>query len=342
MITIKEIASKAGVSPGTVDRVLHNRGRVSKESAERVRLVAREAGYVPNLFAKRLKEGRSLVFGVLIPDIDTDYGYWKQVVDGIEEARREIEALDATIVYSFFHAGDTNSFIVAAEELFRNPISAYIVAPLVADGMERVVLSHRDVPYAFIDSSCPSLSPMWDFSQDPIAAGLTGARLMKLFAPSSAVFVLKTGRGAYNEEMRALSFCRAFGDIAPSIPLKELSSDGNDMLSLISGMELGESGSFGVFITNDQASVVASALSELSLLDRACIIGFDLSEDNKACLEDGRIGAVIGQRPRTQGHDAVMAMYNHFMFQKAPESGNLSAPVDIYIRENIPESTHWL
>ena len=65
MITIKEIASKAGVSPGTVDRVLHNRGRVSKESAERVRLVAREAGYVPNLFAKRLKEGRSLVFGVL-------------------------------------------------------------------------------------------------------------------------------------------------------------------------------------------------------------------------------------------------------------------------------------
>ena len=45
MITIKEIAAEAGVSLGTVDRVLHNRGRVSQETIALVRRIAEENGY---------------------------------------------------------------------------------------------------------------------------------------------------------------------------------------------------------------------------------------------------------------------------------------------------------
>ena len=47
MITIKEIAKEAGVSIGTVDRVLHNRGRVSREAQEKVNAVVEKAGYKP-------------------------------------------------------------------------------------------------------------------------------------------------------------------------------------------------------------------------------------------------------------------------------------------------------
>ena len=36
MATIKEIAKKAGVSAGTVDRVVHNRGEVSEETKAKV------------------------------------------------------------------------------------------------------------------------------------------------------------------------------------------------------------------------------------------------------------------------------------------------------------------
>ena len=43
MITIKEIAKEAGVSIGTVDRVLHNRGRVSREAQEKVNAVVEKA-----------------------------------------------------------------------------------------------------------------------------------------------------------------------------------------------------------------------------------------------------------------------------------------------------------
>ena len=44
-ITVKAIATLAGVSKGTVDRVLHNRGEVSEASREKVMRIARQIVY---------------------------------------------------------------------------------------------------------------------------------------------------------------------------------------------------------------------------------------------------------------------------------------------------------
>ncbi|MCD8313839.1 MAG: LacI family DNA-binding transcriptional regulator, partial [Bacteroidales bacterium] len=47
--TINDVALKAGVSKGTVDRVLHKRGEVSPESREKVMRAIEELGFVPNI-----------------------------------------------------------------------------------------------------------------------------------------------------------------------------------------------------------------------------------------------------------------------------------------------------
>ena len=48
-ITINDVARAAGVSKGTVDRVLHARGEVSKKSREKVLKVIEELGFKPNM-----------------------------------------------------------------------------------------------------------------------------------------------------------------------------------------------------------------------------------------------------------------------------------------------------
>ena len=53
-ITIKDIAQLAGVSKGTVDRVIHNRGEVSEASRQKVLEVAQRIGYKPNIYASLL------------------------------------------------------------------------------------------------------------------------------------------------------------------------------------------------------------------------------------------------------------------------------------------------
>ena len=48
-VKIKDIAKMAGVSAGTVDRILHNRGKVSKASREAVEKVLSEVDYKYNI-----------------------------------------------------------------------------------------------------------------------------------------------------------------------------------------------------------------------------------------------------------------------------------------------------
>ena len=62
-VTAQKIAEMAGVSRGTVDRALHNRGRVNPEVAARIRKIAAELGYKPNLVGQALvrsKQGAKL------------------------------------------------------------------------------------------------------------------------------------------------------------------------------------------------------------------------------------------------------------------------------------------
>lgn len=54
MATIKEIANKVGVSIGTVDRALHNRGRVSEETKAKILTAMKELDYHPNDVAQKL------------------------------------------------------------------------------------------------------------------------------------------------------------------------------------------------------------------------------------------------------------------------------------------------
>ena len=48
MATIKDIADLAGVSRGTVDRVLNNRGAVNSQTAEKIMEIVRALDYRPN------------------------------------------------------------------------------------------------------------------------------------------------------------------------------------------------------------------------------------------------------------------------------------------------------
>lgn len=67
--TIKDIARMAGVSAGTVDRVLHNRGDVSVISKKKVQNVLDKIEYHPNMFAIGLAAKKNIYFFALYPVI---------------------------------------------------------------------------------------------------------------------------------------------------------------------------------------------------------------------------------------------------------------------------------
>lgn len=83
-VTIKDIARKAGVSIATVSYVLTGKKKkISQATAEKVLRVARELGYVPNKVARSLKEARTRIIGVLVPDIRNPF--FPDLIDALSE-----------------------------------------------------------------------------------------------------------------------------------------------------------------------------------------------------------------------------------------------------------------
>lgn len=68
--SIREIAKKANVAPGTVSRALNNKGYISKSTREKIEQALRELEYVPNELARNLFRNRSNMIGVILPDIE--------------------------------------------------------------------------------------------------------------------------------------------------------------------------------------------------------------------------------------------------------------------------------
>ena len=66
-VTLQQIAQAAGVSRGTVDRALNHRGRIDPQVAEKIKQIAKEAGYQPNRAGRALAMSKkSVKIGVLV------------------------------------------------------------------------------------------------------------------------------------------------------------------------------------------------------------------------------------------------------------------------------------
>jgi LacI family transcriptional regulator len=72
-VTITDVAAATGVAPSTVSRALHNPGRVSAATRERVEEAARRLNYVPNSQARALSSGRTGTIAVLVSDVTNPF-----------------------------------------------------------------------------------------------------------------------------------------------------------------------------------------------------------------------------------------------------------------------------
>ena len=72
-ISIKDVAKLANVSTATVSRVIHNNGRFSKETKDRVEKIINEHNYKPNIIAQGLRTNSTRIIAIIVPDISNEF-----------------------------------------------------------------------------------------------------------------------------------------------------------------------------------------------------------------------------------------------------------------------------
>lgn len=84
MATIKDVAREAGLTVGTVSRVLNNRGYISEATRNRVHEVMKELNYQPNEVARSLSKSKTNTIGVIVPHIV--HPYFAKLISNLEKA----------------------------------------------------------------------------------------------------------------------------------------------------------------------------------------------------------------------------------------------------------------
>ncbi len=101
MVTVKDIATRCGVSAATVSKALNGYGDISQATAERIKQIAQEMNYTPNLAARQLKTNMSHTIGILFVDADStqsgiSHEYFSKILNS---AKDEAERLGYDVMF---------------------------------------------------------------------------------------------------------------------------------------------------------------------------------------------------------------------------------------------------
>ena len=344
MATIKDIAEAAGISIGTVDRIIHKRGRYSDKTAEKVQRIMEELDYRPNIHARGLKKTKNYRFAAVLPEPEQDGSYWRLVLKGIEKARLELESFGISVElhhfdrYSPLSAGNTLKRAIESEP------DGLLAAPVRPEEMKELFRS-SEIPYLFIDTDIPVLDNKLSYiGQDSRQSGILSGKLMTLLInngpfPEGDLLLIDPPGSNYHLRERMAGFREFIRTAEPGQPVsvfkEERDSESDMHRSLDTFFSEGDAEPAGVFVANPSVYYVASWLEKRGGLWPAVpLIGYDLIPGKEGFIERGTIDFILTQQPEEQGYKGLMKLYDSQVLVRTLEK-NFIIPLNIITKENL-------
>ena len=341
-VTINDVAKAAGVSKGTVDRVIHNRGEVSRKSKEKVLKVIEELGFRPNLYASLLASQKERVIYCLIPECRHGE-FWHMTLKGIRDATGIVSRYGVRVKCVMFDQYSVESFRNACNTILSSEASGVLLAPMFhVETMNFISgLSDAGIPYMFLDSKIDGAGYLAYFGMPMYESGvlcadiLTGGRHMP-----EKVYVIrisrdKTGLSDPTAERRA-GFMDYMERHFPDVMIENVFIDPKDTVAIREKLDatIGiEEGRLFIVMFNSRVHLVVDYLAARGL--EVCrVVGFDALERNVAALKDGYVHALIAQHTDRQALDAVNAMADHLVMGVPVAKRDNFTQMDILNRYN--------
>lgn len=338
---VKEIARRANVSIGTVDRVIHNRKGVSENTKQKINAIIEELNFQPNKMASLLASRKILNFAILIPAVSNETDYWSYPLNGIKQAAAEIKQFGVTVKYYFYDLDSKDSFNTSADEMLKNEPDAVLMAPSFVE--ESITLSKKiqqlGLPLAFINSDLPDQQNLTYIGPELYQSGKLAAQLISMtIQKQDKILTVNISTDMENNHhlLRKEQGFKNFFDHAPE-PHEVITLHTNETKlapvekTLLAALSA-EPGIKAIFVTNSRVNIIAKILEKRKRAD-ILLIGYDFLKKNVDYVINGQITFLICQRPKEQGYLGIMALYKH-LFKISEVEKSTYMPIDIITKEN--------
>ncbi len=337
--TTKDIASILGISRGTVDRALHNRGRISEETKKKVLETAKDIGYKPNQLARTLVLQRNIRIAAIMPTIPKYF--FSKIEDGIRDAERELK--DFGVGVNYLHTKAVND-AVGQIELFQKIVEDKYDGILIIPANPLLLKPHVDaaaqggIPVVTLNNDVPSSKRLCFIGEDSIRAGRIAAELMGKFIPQPGKVAILSGFSqASSLRERYEGFQEVIGKYYPEIELigpYEYFEDVTEAYEITKRLAMDHADLKGIFLTTTTGlESAANAILDVGMEKTVKIIGFDINDKIEKMMKNNVIHATIYQDPHAQGYYSLRILSRYLTDGMKPEEEYLYTRLGVLLKE---------
>jgi LacI family transcriptional regulator len=342
-IRLKDIADLAGVSIGTVDRVIHNRGEVAESTKQRVQDILRETNYSPNLIASVLKSKKRFHIVTLLPEPSETNSYWLRHPKGIMKAIQELEPFHVTLSQVNFNMESEKDFMNKTTEVLKMDPDGVLLAPIFKSESQQfcTYLEHKNIPFVFIDGYIENTGFLAYIGEDVFRSGRVAGQLTDIITPHEkdilAVNLARNIKNVHHLDKRTRGFFDYLNTTGKNRGKKlniNIPDISDSTIEKAMDKAFKENPGIGsVFVSGSRSYLIARYL-DIKSIRSVNITGYDLLDQNIKYLKSGITLFLIGQRPEEQAYKGIKKLFDFLSLNRIPDRMEY-LPVDIITAENI-------
>jgi len=334
-----EIATEAGVSASTVDRVLNERGSVSEQARQKVVSAALKLG-VPRILPSTAHE--LIHIDVLLPDSRTPF--FMRLRSALAGA---CSILDKRIVVHrrVVREADESSLIkniVATNYRRRGLIIATPDTARVRNALREVL--DRGEAVVTVVSDVADVPGIAYFGIDNYRAGRTAGLVMSRFTRQRGRVMFLSGWNDWSGHLERTAGCRnVLTDASPHLVCDDLqfeTRDDEDRCFLAVAEALTGTDLAGVYNSGAGSAGIMRALAKFDPERRVTWIAHELSDDHCQYLQTGALAMVIDQDPDMQAFKGLRYLVERIESNTSSSSLSFGCEFHLYFAENLREGQY--
>lgn len=337
MITSKQLAELAGVSRGTVDRVLNQRGGVSPEVRQRIERLAAQHGYRPNRAGKALVSREPKTIGVLLNSQGNPF--FDDVKAGLRAALDDYSDFPVSMELRECRGYDLEGQLSLLRQM--GSLSGLIITPLNHPLMA-AELNGR------IEAGCPVVTLNTDLEGcrrlayvgcDYRRSGRAAGQMLGLLTQGKGRVLVVTGSiRVLGHNQRIRGFCEELKESFPALAVADIvENNDDDALSRarVAQALRGDPAIDALYFCAGGVSGGMAAVEEAFGSRRPTVITCDGTPEIRRLIEQGSVQASVSQQPFQQGYRAMKVLLDKQLFGVPPASDVLYVKNEIKIKHTI-------
>ena len=339
-VTIQQIAEAAGVSRGTVDRALNNRGRINPEVADRIKQIAEEMGYVSKNRKRSAAQKGQIRIGVVTQLARSSF--MLEVNRGIRQAAKELEEKGIELLVREGLSVDEEEQLGAIDALVKEGIHGLAVMPVDCESIRMKLnwlIEEKKIPVVTFNSDIVGTKRSCYVGMDNRKSGRTAAGLLGMLTGGTGRILVITGffSNHVNNE-RVDGFVEELKNSFPDLELAGVQGsfdDRDEVERIVVNTLLNVPGINGIFAASGGQEGIARAYEKLKLERRPFTVIYDLTPNNRNALADDVADFLIDQEAYVQGYQPPLILADLLQKGKKVEEEFQYTDINIKTKYNV-------